>query len=137
VRRGLEWAVRVYVSICLTDFRNSNSGGAAFALFCFSSSSMKWNLFRKFRIISALDSVSWDFWAISLRSSHSPSSSNSRILLITIAGASGRLMGFGPLWLNVFRNFFLENIRGEILMLYNNFTENNSLFIENFSEERF
>lgn len=84
---GLEWAVRVYVSVCLVVLRNSNSGGVAFALFCFSSTSMKWNLFRKFRIISALGSVSWDFWAISLRSSQSPSSSNSRILLMTTNGS--------------------------------------------------
>lgn len=73
----------VYVSTCLIDFRNSNIGGVAFALFCFSFISMKWNFSRKFRMIPALGSVSWDFWAISLRSSHSPSSSNSRILLIT------------------------------------------------------
>ena len=76
------------VGLCFYVFvlRNFSIGGVAFALLWFSSSSMKWNLFRKFRIISALGSLSWDFWAISLTSSHSPSSSSSRILLITTNG---------------------------------------------------
>ena len=59
--RRLAWSMRVYVSMCLIVLRNSSIGVVAFALFCFWSISMKWNFFRKFRMISDLGSVSWDF----------------------------------------------------------------------------